>query len=208
MKNTRMSVGLMVMASLTVALVAGCEDGRFLTRQQDVDRANLPEQALPGAGEKAQAPEDNGLTTTKSGDVSIKPPVEEITGTYQFTTPTSVTRIDKVKGDYEQYLLYWGRPAEGDTPFLVLTVGPKIEASSEQADSNLKAENNRIYRLNGLIAKEWTGYTADKKLPFCELVVSHPGKGNECHAVAVVKNDAQRKVALEVLGSLTWQVNP
>ena len=202
MKIMSMALGMMI---LTAAL-AGCEDARFLTRQQDVDRATLPEKALPAGSDKTL--EDNGLTTTTSGQVAIKAPEQDVAGTYEFTTPTTVTRIDKVKGDYEQYLLYWGRPTERDLPFVVLTVGPKLEVSSEQADSNFKPESNRIYRLNGLVAKEWTGYTVDKKLPFCELVASHPGKGNELHAVAVVKDEAQRKVALEVLGSLTWKANP
>lgn len=210
MRSMKMTVGMLVVAGMAAMMVglSGCESGMFLTRPQAVDRADLSEQALPAVPERTVTVEgDSGLTKNGSGEVVIKPPEEEITGTWEFTTPTTVTRVDKVQGDFEQYLLYWGRPVEGDTPFVVLTVGPKLEVRSEEAGSSFKAESNRIYRLNGLVAKEWTGYTADKKLPFCELVVTHEGKGSECHAVAVVKNEAQRKVALEVLGSLMWKAN-
>jgi hypothetical protein len=62
--------------------------------------------------------------------------------------------------------------------------------------------------LNGNIAKEWTGSTS-AGAPFNELVISKPGveKGDVCHAIAVAKSAEGRKLAIEILSSITWKAS-
>ena len=134
-----------------------------------------------------------------SGLVALLPPaaLDEVKGTYEFTVPGTVTQIKRSTNDFEQYSLYMGRPGPGDTPFLVITVGPHVSVENTQPDSTLRADATRMYGLNGLITHEWTGYTTDRKLPFCELLVSHDLEGDRLQAVAVAKNAEQRKLALE-----------
>ena len=46
---------------------------------------------------------------------------------------------------------------------------------------------------------------------FCEMVVRKPGAegqtGDVCHAMAVVKNEDEQKLALGILASIVWQPN-
>jgi len=186
--------------TVTTLLLAACQDNALIRYPQSIDRADLGTLALPN--EPAPLPPFHG-----SGLTQLPPPaaVEQTMGTYDFVVPPTVTQVKRTTNDFEQYSLYMGRPAPTDTPFLVITVGPRVQLESQQPETKLAAENVRRYSLNGLIATEWTGHTTDHRLPFCEILAAHGSTGDQLAAVAVARNDEQRKAALDILASITWR---
>lgn len=184
---------------------AGCEGRNPLAQQQDIDRARLPLEPL--ATQPAQdeiAPE--GVPTSPSG-LAIAPPRSEPQGIYSFTTPDSLTRVKRTTNDYEQYQLFFGRPAPTDLPFLTIRVGKNPEPEVTRQGSVLKANSERTYLHHGLITHEWSGYTADGRYPFVELIMQRPGAEDQdqLHALAVPRSNDMRTLALEVLGSIRWE---
>jgi hypothetical protein len=135
--------------------------------------------------------------------------VDQIAGTWTFVTPPTVTRVEHKTNEFSQYSLYDGRPAPGDTPFVVITVSADAKGAAESDPENYKVTSSRTYALNGNVAQEWIGNTKTGR-GFCELVIKKPGNatGDICHAVAVVKNNDEQKLALSILGSIQWTPNP
>ena len=134
----------------------------------------------------------------------------QITGTWTFTVPRTVTRVMKKTGELTQYSLYAGRPAANDTPIVVITVGPPSAAPensvAESDPATYKVTGTRSYVLNGNIAHAWTGTTSTGSA-FSELVLTRPGAtatSDVCHAMATARNTAERTEALAILGSITW----
>ena len=76
---------------------------------------------------------------------------------------------------------------------------------AREANPLLAPTRTRRYSLHGLVVDEWTGYTRAAKMPFAELLVRHPGGGDELFAVAIARDETQRKLAEEILGSIRWQ---
>lgn len=187
---------LLTLTAATLTLAA-CERDYSLARPQFVPRADLdlvPVPAAPGAG----APFDMGPSSTpRMWEQDV------VRGTYTFTTPKNVTNIKQNVGEIAQYKLYLGEPAPTDHPFVSITVAPTVESQASAGAGDLKAERERTYLLNGMTCQEWTGHTS-AGLPFCELIVAHGEGGEKLHALAIAKDADSRKLALDILASITW----
>ncbi|MEI8195952.1 MAG: hypothetical protein WCI73_08600, partial [Phycisphaerae bacterium] len=183
----------------------GCEGYNALAHQQDIERTTLRLEPLTPPALEDQVPQ--GSVPTASG-MQIPPPRAQNTGTYSFVTPPTVTRVKRSTESFEQYQLYDGQPAPSDTPFVVIWVGKDPKAESTLPNTNLKADGTRSYLFNGLMAQEWSGYTADKHLPFVELILTRPGGGDKLHVVAIPKDPEIRKMTMEILNSIHWQEKP
>jgi len=196
----------LVMLSLT-----GCEGLSFLSQRQHIDRPDMPLQRLnstpispfgtPSGGPNSSA----GLTNPVSPDSggSIFPPVEpQQTGQFQFTIPPTVTNLKRSTDSMQQYRLFAGRPGPTDSPFLVMTVAASAAPNTPEPGS--QPVGHRTYTLNGLMAEEWTGYTPDK-LPYSELLITSEHAATQLFARAVARNEEQRKLALDVLGSIHFE---
>jgi hypothetical protein len=185
-----------------------CTSSHMLDRRYDYSRPDYGATALPNPGPDSQpAPH---VTLVNPDPTKEMPPIIEqtITGTWNFTTPATTTRVERKTGAFHQFSIYLGRPSPTDTPFVVITVSADPRSEIESNPDNYNVKGVRTYSLNGNIAKEWAGTTKSGE-SFCELIISKPGaaKGDQCHAFALAKNDEQRKLALEILGSITWQAN-
>ena len=180
------------------AAVGGCTSENFLKRRQDIPRADLGLDALAARvnGGREGVPPDVDVMQEQAQD--------KVVGTYEFAVPKTVTEIRKTGPEWAQYQLYFGTPAPADRPIVNIMIGPKVESEAAAGTGDLKAEKNRIYSLNGLQVQEWTGHTVGG-LPFCELIISHGESGDKLHAVAVARDVESRKVALDVLGSISWK---
>jgi hypothetical protein len=190
MKTTLLAAGALVF------LLAGCQHEYFLARPAWVPRAELDETALA-----AKAPATEGAAGGGAGGTQT---VEDtVTGTYTFTTPKNVTELQVGSTDYSVYQLYVGEAKPTDTPLVVITVASKIESEAASGAGDLKAVKSRSYTLNGLTTQEWTGKTTEG-LPFCELIISHGDTGEKLHAIAIARDEASRKIALDILASITW----
>jgi hypothetical protein len=183
-------------AGVLMSLLAGCQHEYFLSQAAWVPRADLDEKALA-----AKAPVVS--TVTREGTAATQTVEDSVTGTYTFTTPKNVTQLQVGSTEYSVYQLYVGEARPTDTPLLVITVAPKVESEAASGAGDLKMEKSRSYSLNGLATQEWTGKTT-QGLPFCELIVSHGDKGEKLHAIAIARDEASRKVALDILASITW----
>ena len=207
MKKQLMAVGLMGI----VASVVGCQSLSYLERDYTPARAAYGKDALPVPApttEEASRSSSRSVTPINPDPSGPMLPgvLEEtkITGTWTFTTPTTVTRVERRNADLSQFSLYNGRPGGSDTPFVVITVSPDARSQAENDAGTYQIKNVRSYVLNGNIAKEWTGFTKNGAA-FCELIITKAyGSADVCHAVAIVKNSEERKVALDVLGSIVW----
>ncbi len=198
-------VARFVLVGLSCALLAGCFTGpTFLTESTDPPRARLADTPLPNVPEPHR--QDNTKVVINDMGLVVKPVEDVIKGTYTFNVPANVTQVRHQTGKFEQYLLYWGQPQPSDVPFATITVGPNLQATHDQPGSNLKVSASRTYILNGLSAKEWTGYTAEG-YPFCELIARHDPKGDMLHVVTIVRTQEIRQVALDTLASITWDEN-
>ncbi len=200
-----MLYGLVIRAASLALLAAavcfaGCSTLSPIRYAQRIPRASLTDQPIPVPPAPPPAP----FTTSGVSELPPPLPIEETQGSYDFVVPPTVTQVKHTTNDFEQYSLYFGRPGPNDTPFVVITVGPHVQAASQQPDTNLAPENARRYFLNGLPTTEWTGHTIDHKLPFCELLISHGATGDQLTAVAIAKTAEERKIALDILASIAW----
>lgn len=188
-------VGILPAALLLATLTACQELSTPLPRAQPVSRADLPLEPLPMPARRAATP---GL------DIAPPAPEETVTGTYTFTVPDTVTQVQRQTGNFQQFLLYWGQPQGNDTPFLVITLGQNMQPRATAPDATMQVQNTRTYLLNGLLTREWTGYTANKR-PFAEIIAKRPGGTDELHATAIVNTPQQRETAMQILGSINWK---
>jgi hypothetical protein len=202
----------MTMAAVAAALGAGvcltgCRSGSPLDHSYAPARANLPDQALPNV---VPAPPVNVVNPEPTSTAPAPQVQPQITGTWTFTVPPTVTRVMKKTANLMQYSLYAGRPAANDTPIVVITVGSPEDATAtsiaEADPATYKVTGQRGYVLNGNIAHEWTGTTSTGSA-FSELVLTRPGAdetSDVCHAMATARNAAERTEALAILKSITW----
>ncbi len=207
----------MIKRMIPVALLAaialgGCASKHYLDTQYTPYRADLTDQPIEVSHTPPAAAPVEVVNPDPSGGASATPPVEDVvTGTWTFTTPRTVTRVERKSGDLAEFSLYNGRPSGTQTPMVVITVAPPGSDTESQATSDgekYKVSGSRDYVLNGNLAKEWTGLTSNGSA-FCELIVRRAGgKGDVCHAMAVAKDTEERKAALDILGSITWQARP
>lgn len=196
----------MMLAMLVAGGLAGCAGDSFLEQRTQVDRAAYGDQAIPVPPPVARVETVNPNPIGPGRMMTV----EHVAGTWKFTAPETVTRVERRTGDMDQFSLYAGQPAPTDTPFAVITT-TRNRASIVEADpATYKISGQREYVMNGAIAKEWTGLT-NLGAGFCELVVRKPGTegqtGDVCHAIAVVKTPDEQKLAAEILGSIVWQAN-
>ena len=190
--------------------MAGCESKHPLEERYNLPRAQLKEEPIEATHEPAPTevgPMVNGQPVGEAPP-SVPGVQDAGTGKWDFTTPATTTRVERKSADLQQFSIYAGRPSGTDKPFVVITVAPPEGDKGSQAEAEagrFKVSNTRTYTLNGAIAKEWTGRTTDGSA-FCELILTRPGGGGDvCHAMAIARSEAQRKEALDILGSIAWQ---
>ena len=122
-------MGLAALVSAGVMLALGRLRRVVHARQAaEVDRATLPLTRIdtePVSNESAAAPATEEATTESTGAATMPAaPVAAIPGTYTFTIPPTVTSVKATNSGMQQYRLFLGQPAAGDTPFVVITVAP------------------------------------------------------------------------------------
>jgi hypothetical protein len=183
-------------------LLAGCGTSTILDDRTIPDRPNFGAKALPVP--PAPPPHVDIVNEDPTPNPAVALP-DQITGTWSFVTPPTVTRVERRNENLAQYSLYLGRPAPDDTPFLVITVSRDPRGIAEGDPATYKIANQRQYTLNGNLAKEWTGNTT-AGAGYCELLLTKPaGTGDVCHAMAIAKTEEQRKLALDILASISWK---
>jgi hypothetical protein len=135
----------------------------------------------------------------------------QVVGTWTFTVPPTVTRVERKTAEMDQFSLYNGRPQPTDTPFVVMTVGRNRQVTAEGDPATYKVSGQREYTMNGAIVQEWIGLT-NTGAGFCEMIVRKPGTagqtGDVCHAMAIARTEEEQKLALGILGSIEWTANP
>jgi hypothetical protein len=194
----------MIVTLVAAVALGACAHDSFLEQRTNPDRAAYGDQVIPVPPPHVEAVNPNPL------NANTMIVTEHIAGTWKFTVPNTVTQMEKKTVDYDQFSLYEGRPAPTDVPFLVITT-TRERASIAQADPGMyKLSGQREYVMNGGVVQEWTGLTSTGA-GFCEMVVRKPGaegqSGDVCHAMAVVKTEDQRKLALGILETVVWQPN-
>ncbi len=186
-------------AALALLLLAGCAGYNPLAHPQNSYRANLTNHVI-SMRELAPPAQQSGISSGSVMPGQLEPAAPA--GTYSFTVPYTVTSFKKSTATYRQYLLYNGRPTPNQKPFCVLTVAAKV---ARNCSNSLKfnVHSTRTFILNGLAAREWSGYTTAGN-PFAELIVSHLGGGDKLDALAIAPNDQIREMALKILSSIHW----
>jgi len=190
--------------------VSGCASRNYLDERYNLSRADLKEEPIEVTHEPAPVTVGETVNEEPTGQAppSVPGVVDVVTGEWDFTVPPTVTRVERKSAELEQYSLYRGRPSGTEKPFVVITVSPAESDKGSLAEADpetYKISNTRSYALNGNIAREWTGRTNDGSA-FCELIITKPGgRGDLCHAIAVAKDADERKLALDILGSITWK---
>lgn len=183
---------------------AACEGTATLAQRQKIDRADMPLDRIDTTpiGRVASAPAPaTAPATPEAGDATMPAAADEdLPGSYTFTIPPTVTTVKQSNSGMQQYRLYVGQPKAADTPFVVLTVAPNIEAPTQEAQGE---PTERTYRLNGLQTQEWKGYDQQHH-PYCELLVTHGPKGDQLHAIAVARTNDERALALKILNTIKW----
>jgi hypothetical protein len=196
---------------LAAIALGGCANKNYLDTQYAPYRADLKDQPIEATHNPPPvAPVE--IVNPDPTQTPVAPPVRQvITGTWTFTTPTTVTRNERRNAQLSEFSLYNGRPSPAATPFVVITVAPADADGGSHAAADpekFKTSATREYVLNGNLAREWSGLTSDGSA-FCELIVRRPGDAADvCHALAIAKTTAERKLALDILGSITWQATP
>ena len=205
---------LMLTAAIALAATAGgmsaCTSNNALTERYNPSRADLKEEPIEATHNPAPATVGDMVNPAPTAETLPAAPGAQdvVTGTWEFATPPTTTRIERKSADLQQFSIYDGRPSSKDKPFVVITIAPADGDKGSQAEAEggrFKVSNTRTYTLNGAIAKEWTGRTADGAA-FCELILTRPGGASDvCHAMAIATSEAQRKEALDILGSIAWK---
>jgi hypothetical protein len=198
-------VGILAMAMA----LAACSSTSPLDKRYVSVRPDYGDKALPNPGEAPEPVEHRDLVNPSPVRNPPAPMYQDIvTGTWTFTTPPTTTRVERKNGGMSQFSIYMGRPAPQDKPLVVITVSADAKSLAESDPETYKVTGTRTYALNGNIAKEWTGQTS-AGVPFNELMISNPGveKGDVCHANAVARTSEERKLAIEILSSITWKAN-
>jgi len=198
-------VWMLMLAVVSAGAITGCAGDSFLEQRTKSDRAEYGSELIP-----VPPPHVEPVNANPIGPGGVLIIDDKVMGTWKFTTPPTVTRVERKTADYDQFSLYNGRPAPTDTPFLVITTTRNRESIAAGDPATYKVAGQREYVMNGVIAQEWTGLTNTGQ-GFCEMVVRKPGAegstGDVCHAMAVVKNEDEQKLALGILGSIVWQPN-
>jgi hypothetical protein len=200
--NTRIFPASVLAAGLLLA--GGCAHSSYLDARYIPDRADYGDRALPPAPPPAPHVDIINPTPTGPGGQIVE---DVITGTWTFVTPPTVTRVEHKTDNFSQFSLYYGRPGPNDLPFVVITVSNDPRGIAQSDPATYKIANDREYTLNGSIAHEWTGNTKSGS-GFCEMLIRKPagsaGPGEICHAMATVKTEDERKLALDILASIKW----
>jgi hypothetical protein len=198
----------LVLLTLAASL-AGCYTTSPLAKRYVSVRPDYGDKELPNPGAAPEPVEHREIVNPSPVRNPPAPVYQDIvTGTWSFTTPPTTTRVERKNGGMSQFSIYMGRPAPEDKPLVVITVSADAKSLAESDPDAYKVKGTRTYALNGNIAKEWTG-TTSAGVPFNELVISKPGveKGDVCHAIAVARTAEERKLAIEILSSITWKAN-
>ena len=202
-----MKIRTLILAACA-AIIAGCDNKTLLEHQTDPDRADFAEEVIIAPPPAAPA---GGGTTGAQAAVPAQPgaaPAEMITGIWSFTTPPTVTRVERKNGDIHQFSLYNGRPAPTDTPFMVVTVSRSRQSIAESEPDTYKVSGQRDYSMNGGLVHEWIGMTSSGA-GFSELLIRRPGAagatGDVCHAMALARTNEEQQLAVSILASIVWK---
>jgi hypothetical protein len=178
-----------IFAVVALVALAGCEHDLSLAERTFSPR---PAQYLAPLPAPADSPAGR-VNVVVDNKLDIKVVEIPVTGTYFFTTPSNVTQIKSTGSKLNAYQLFVGSPKPTDRPFLTIEIAPNITSEAEVGGI-----------LNGLVATEWTGKTADG-YPFCELIITHGEKGDKLRALAIARDKPSRQLALDILGSIKWE---
>lgn len=185
-------------------LAAGCTNYSPLSQRYEPSRADYGDRLIPVI---PQAPKVDVVNPTPVGDSTGPTVIEQIKGTWVYTVPPTVTRVDQRTAEFSQASLYNGRPKATDTPFLVIHVGPSGESLVEADKDTYTVTAQRSYVFNGAFVNERQGKTKSGG-GFVELIFTKPvGGGDVCRAVAVAKTAEERKLALDIIHSIVWKAN-
>jgi hypothetical protein len=191
-----------VLIAVCAVAIGGCDTPSPLERQTRPERAEFGDQLI------AVPPEPRAEMVRSEATAAGEIASQEVTGIWTFTTPPTVTRIERKNGDIDQFTLYNGQPAPTDTPFLVITVSRSQKSIAEAEPATYKISSQRDYSMNGGLVHEWIGQTSSGA-GFCELMIRRPGAAGEtgdlCHAMALARTDEEQKLALAILASIVWK---
>ncbi len=218
-RNPVIFSGLATLAMALCLLIAGCQQYDTLDYQQNFKPSPqplnplrqtsvnwyyqstpvIPSPKVAGtAGGATQSAANGGLSTTQSTGKQL--PTPAASGRYVFTVPTDVTRVKLTTPNRQQYQLYWGRPKPDDVPFMTLTAArhPTMKSLAD-----IQQLQTRHYLFHGLVAHEWTGYTAGMK-PFAALLLRPLHHQQKLYVVTIVPNNKVRRVAEKILQSIRY----
>jgi hypothetical protein len=182
-----------VAALIALCALTGCSKS-YLSNRQTIDRAHLADHPVDASSASALAASESATTL----------PLDNVTGTYTFTVPPTMTLVKEENGDLQRYQIFAGQPAPEDKPIVTITLGNGQSADSATGAGGLTSNKNRTYLLNNIPVQEWQGYTADRK-PYCEVLGKFPGATQDVHALAIGRTPDLGKQALELLSTLHWQ---
>ncbi|MGC8552001.1 MAG: hypothetical protein ACP5O7_03950 [Phycisphaerae bacterium] len=218
-RNGAVFGGLATMVMALCLLLAGCQQYDTLDYQQNFKPSPqplnplrqtsvnwyyqstpvIPSPKVAGtAGEANQSTANGGLATTQS--TGKQSPAPAAPGRYVFTVPTDVTRVKLTTSNRQQYQLYWGRPKPDDVPFMTLTAARHPTMMSL---ADIQQLQTRRYLFHGLVAHEWTGYTAGMK-PFAAILLRPLHHQQKLYVVTIVPNNKVRRVAEKILQSIRY----
>ncbi len=183
---------------MTMMVWAGCAQRDVLVGPQPVHRAVFLDKILPVPPHTS-----NSYVIGYSPPAAASPASRPRAGTFTFVVPPEVTQFEKQTRLTHEYLLYMGRPAPDQKPFVTLVVAHGVVPISHDNPA-MRVKASRVFLLNGLPAREWTGHTTTGA-GFAEIVVKSPDQGGELDALAISSTPTTRKLALAVLKSIRWQ---
>ena len=175
----------------------GCENPSFLEQRTKPDRAAFGTEVIDlRTLPRAIAATIPAPPTTAPAEL----------GNWTYTVPSTVTSVEHKTASAIEVSLFMGRPGPGDLPFMVITTTHDRQTRAVR-DPSFTVQEDREYTMNGSIVKEWTGLTATGA-GFSELLVRRPGPSGDstqvCHAIALARTEDEQKLALSILGSITW----
>ncbi len=185
---------------MTMMVLAGCAQRDVLVGPQPVHRAVFLDKILPVPSHTS-----NSYLIGYSSPAAVSPAPRPRAGTFTFVVPPGVTQFEKQTRLTHEYLLYMGRPAPDQKPFVTLIVAHGVVPVSKN-NAAMRVKSSRLFLLNGLPAQEWTGHTTTGA-GFAEIVVRSPDQGGELDAMAISSTPTTRKLALAVLKSIHWQAS-
>ncbi len=122
-------------------------------------------------------------------------------GRYFFSIPADVTTVQKTTPAESEYLLYAGALRNQLRPFLTIILA-RQPLWMYKNNPTFRVVKKKSYVLNNLSATQVSGYYHDK--PFTELVLTRFTSGSVIDALAIVRSQREREMALKILDTMRW----